>query len=273
MNNELAIQNNNDVSIQHLDSSKIDLIRRTIAKDSTDDEFALFMTLAKKYNLDPFAKEIWFIKYGNKAPSIFTSRDGYLKIAHSNSSFDGIESYTIDDNNGNPIKAVCKVYRKDMGHPFCAEIKVSEYRQDSPTWKKYPSAMAIKVAEAFALKRAFSISGLVTIEEMPDKPANEQTQPIKKPQSPSAPAEGTIQRRLYDRVITAAKNGEMDKSEIVNRLKMYKKDKIKDLTDKEASELYNELFIVQTPTISEPWNEENEEEIYTEEIEEENENE
>jgi hypothetical protein len=43
----------------------------------------------------------------------------------------------------------------------------AEYNAPSNgTWKKYPSAMILKVAEAMALKRAFSISGLVTREEL-----------------------------------------------------------------------------------------------------------
>jgi phage recombination protein Bet len=148
-------------------NSQIDLIKNTVAKNATDEELQLFMHVANKYELDPLNKEIWFIKYNDKAiPSMFTSRDGYLKIAHRSGVFDGMNSYTIDDEHGNPIKGVCEVYRKDMRHSFKAEVKVSEYKQNSPTWSKFTSAMIIKVAEVFALKRAFSISGLVTQEEI-----------------------------------------------------------------------------------------------------------
>ena len=155
---------NTTIEVKNEIDNKIELIKRTVAKGATNDELELFTTLAKKYNLNPFAKEIWFIKYSDKqAPAIFTSRDGYLKIAHASGKFDGMESYTIDDEKGNPVKAVAIVYRKDMNRPFKAEIKVSEYKQNSPTWNKYTSAMAIKVAEVFALKRAFSISGLAAL--------------------------------------------------------------------------------------------------------------
>jgi phage recombination protein Bet len=167
MSTQTLIKQNNQLA-QSWTNEQIELVKNTVAKNSTDAELQMFMHLASRYNLDPFAKEIWFIKYKNgDSPSIFTSRDGYLKIAHASGVFDGMESFTIDDDKGNPIKAICKVFRKDMSRPFHAEIKVSEYRQNSPTWSKYPSAMAIKVAEVFALKRAFSISGLVTREEMP----------------------------------------------------------------------------------------------------------
>jgi len=148
---------------------QIELVKKTVAKNATDDELQMFLHLAKKYDLDPLAKQIWFIKYKvAEAPTIFTSRDGYLKIAHDSGQFDGLDSHTIDDEKGNPIKAICEIWRKDMSHSFKAEVKFKEYGMNNrnPIWRSYPSAMLIKVAEVFALKRAFSISGLVTSEEM-----------------------------------------------------------------------------------------------------------
>jgi phage recombination protein Bet len=156
--------------IKGFDRETVDLIKRTCAVNATDTELALFLHTANKYNLDPLLREIWCIKYADKV-NIFTSRDGYLKIAHMSGQLDGISSYTIDDEQGNPVKAVCEVYRKDMSRPFRAEVKFKEYfNAKNPTWIKYPSAMLIKVAEVFALRRAFSISGLLTVEEI-DMPA------------------------------------------------------------------------------------------------------
>lgn len=151
---------------------QIELIKSTIAKGATDDELALFLYIAQKYDLDPLVREIWFIKpkpkpdRNDNPPSIFTGRDGFLKIAHRSGVFDGMESYTIDDQHGNPIKAICKVYRKDMSRPFVAEAKFNEYyNPNNPSWR-YKSAMIIKVAEVAALRRAFNISGLVAQEEI-----------------------------------------------------------------------------------------------------------
>lgn len=171
MNTQLTSRPTNTHFTPAFEATKenVELVKDTVAKDATDTELRLFLHLAQKYDLDPFAKEIWFIKYKDgkdKSPHMYTSRDGYLKIAHRSGVFDGMESYTIDDDQGRPVKAVCAVYRKDMSRPFKAEIKVSEYRQDTRIWLKYPSALAIKTAEVFALKRAFSISGLITTEEI-----------------------------------------------------------------------------------------------------------
>lgn len=152
---------------QVLPQDKYELAKSIAAKGASDAEFQLLVHMANKYQLDPLAKQIWCIKRNPNQPAlIMASRDGYLEIAHRSGQFDGMESGTIDDEKGTPIKAWCTVYRKDMSHPFKAEVKYKEYVQASPTWQKYPSAMLIKVAEVFALKRAFSISGMVTQEEI-----------------------------------------------------------------------------------------------------------
>ena len=71
---------------------QVQLMKETVAKGATNNEFMLFMHLAKTYGLDPFAKEIWCLKYGSNQPAtIFTSRDGYLKIASRDANMDGIQ--------------------------------------------------------------------------------------------------------------------------------------------------------------------------------------
>ncbi|SNY38595.1 RecT family protein, partial [Orenia metallireducens] len=73
MNNIIEVDNS---LIQALEEKK-DVLKRTVAKAATNDEFEMFMHLAKQYGLDPFQKEIFFWKY-DKDPTIMTSRDGYL---------------------------------------------------------------------------------------------------------------------------------------------------------------------------------------------------
>ncbi|MCX7922727.1 MAG: phage recombination protein Bet [Clostridia bacterium] len=100
---------------------QIELIKNTIAKGATDDELKMFTAVAQKYGLDPFIKEIWFIKrvkkvkgqngqwdyprlsngevdYKDAETLIMTSRDGYLKIAQRDSDFDGIVGFVIREN-------------------------------------------------------------------------------------------------------------------------------------------------------------------------------
>ncbi|MEM7789271.1 MAG: RecT family recombinase [Bacteroidota bacterium] len=169
----------------NLSPDQVALIKATVAKGASDNELKLFLHLAQTYGLDPFAKEIWCIKYGNNPATIFTSRDGYLKIANGHPAFEGIagdvvrqadtfevtsgevrHTYAAGDR-GPIVGAYAQVFRSDRRVPAYVFAPFAEYNAGkNPTWRNYPSAMILKVAEAMALKRAFSISGLVTREEL-----------------------------------------------------------------------------------------------------------
>ncbi|MCD6572020.1 MAG: recombinase RecT, partial [Thermoplasmata archaeon] len=73
-----------------LTSEQIDLIRKTIAKGATENELKLFIHLSEVYGLDPFKKEIFFIKDRKGENRIFTGRDGFLQIAHRSGKFNGM---------------------------------------------------------------------------------------------------------------------------------------------------------------------------------------
>lgn len=185
MSTQLTTPNGTGMVLAFNDEQK-QLIKDTVAKGASDNELALFLHLAQTYGLDPFAKEIFCMKYGNQAATIITGRDGYLKIANGRAEMDGIQSDSVCENDtltknndgtvehtyGTPVRgaligAYAMVFRKDRSRPAYFYAPMADYfAGTNPTWKKYPTAMIIKVAEACALKRAFSISGLVTQEEM-----------------------------------------------------------------------------------------------------------
>ncbi len=146
------------------DPEKLRLIRDMCAKGATDNEFLVMMELANRYQLDPLRKQIWLVKYGDSPAQIFCGRDGYLAIAHRSGQFDGIQSGSrVEDGE---LIGWCKVYRKDMSHPFEVEVYASEYSTGKNLWQTKPRTMIQKVAEAHALRRAFSISGLYSPEEI-----------------------------------------------------------------------------------------------------------
>jgi hypothetical protein len=161
--------------------TQIQAIKDTVAKGASDSEFEMLMYLANRYQLDPILKEIF---YSPQLQTIMTSRDGYLKIAHREKSFRGIQSMAVCENDDFEFDAVnCKINHKfakgDRGKvigawaivkkegfdPVLAYAPYDEHvQQGSKAWK-YKSAMCCKCAESFALKRQFCITGLVTHEE------------------------------------------------------------------------------------------------------------
>ena len=184
MSNEVIVQEQTKELTWN--KSQIDLIKRTVAKGATDDEFNMYMYMAKTYQLDPIMREIWFIKYDAKStPIIMTSRDGYLAIANRNEHFQGMLSDVVHENDefeklpdglvkhkygckdrGEIIGAYAMGFRNDRKYPVYVFAHLSEYYKAGKVWDVYTSAMILKVAEAMMLKRLISISGLVTKEEM-----------------------------------------------------------------------------------------------------------
>ncbi len=163
---------------------QIELIKRTVAKGASDDELKLFLHLAARYDLDPFTRQIWFIKYGEDA-HIFTGRDGFLHIAHRSGAFNGMQTTLREEPVPFEVKffnkrdkrwdsfrresqfiATCTVYRKDMEQPFKCEVWESEYSSGQGLWPTKRRVMIQKVAEASTLRRAFDISGLYLPEEV-----------------------------------------------------------------------------------------------------------
>lgn len=165
-------------------TAQVDLIKTQIAKDCTNEELALFVSVCERTGLDPFSRQIYAIKRSDKyAPGgkrmvIQTGIDGYRLIADRCGSYAGQDEpvFTYDDSY-RVSKATVTVYKLVSGQRcgFAASALMAEYRQQSPLWDRMPHVMLAKCAEAAALRKAFpaDLSGLYTQEEMmqADEPA------------------------------------------------------------------------------------------------------
>lgn len=163
MTNEIVKSEDNKV-ITYTDK-QIQLIHDMYAKDTTKEEFELFLYTASKYQLDPLLKHIWCVKFKNQPAQIYAGRDGLNDVAHRSGQYDGMKSGTKYDDKGK-LQGWSEVYRKDMTHPFSVEVDFEEYNTGQALWKSKPKTMIAKVAESQALKKAFSITGVYTPEEM-----------------------------------------------------------------------------------------------------------
>lgn len=149
------------------DDKTLAIIKGSVAKGATTEEFNYFISLCKSTGLNPFKKEIWFIKT-SQGVQIMTGINGFYAIANSHPQFDGLEVETVEEA-GQLVKAVARCYRKDRSRPMVAEAYLSEYGKNYGNWKTMPRLMLAKCAESMALRKSFAqeLNGLYSSEEMP----------------------------------------------------------------------------------------------------------
>lgn len=161
---------------------KIQLIKDTVAKNTTDDELALFLYTAHRAGLDPLAKQIycikrWDSKLQREVAQPQTSIDGYRLIADRTGDYAPGRDPTYQyDAEGKLLSATAyvKKYVRGEWHEIAASAFWNEYvqttKEGKPTamWGSKPHIMLGKCAESLALRRAFpaELSGLYTQDEM-----------------------------------------------------------------------------------------------------------
>lgn len=84
---------NNEITAQRQYGGKeLQLIRKTVAKDTTEDEFDMFIEICKRQGLDPFRRQIYALVYNKdnddkRQVAFITGIDGYRAIAKRTGTF------------------------------------------------------------------------------------------------------------------------------------------------------------------------------------------
>lgn len=167
------------------ESSKVALIKDTIARGASDDELMLFLHLAQRSGLDPFSRQIYLIERKAQVNGQWTTTrqpqtgiDGLRLIADRTDRYaPGREpSFSYDaDGRLETATSYVKKWVRGEWHEVAATAHYREYEQTKadgkPTkmWGDKPHIMLAKCAEALALRRAFpaEMSGLYTSDEIP----------------------------------------------------------------------------------------------------------
>jgi len=145
-------------------------IKKYIAPKATDKELFMFIGISKSYGLNPFKREIHFVKYGESPASIIVGYEQYLKRADRTGKLDGWKCWIEKDNIGE--KAIIEIKRKDQSLPIRWEVYREEFDKKQSTWKAMPTFMLKKVAIAQGFRLAFpdELGGMPYIpEEMPEE--------------------------------------------------------------------------------------------------------
>src|SRR5580765_4598716 len=167
---------------------EIDLIKETVAKNSTDNELKLFLIVARKTGLDPFSKQIYCVKrYSRKEGKytmvIQTGVDGFRLIAERTGQYAGQLGPFWCGPDGQwtdvwlsknpPSAAKVGILRKDFKEAMWATANWDAYVQlddgkPGYFWQKMGPGQLAKCAECLGFRKAFpqETSGLLGTEEM-----------------------------------------------------------------------------------------------------------
>jgi phage recombination protein Bet len=178
--------------------AEIDLLKKTVAKDCTDEEFSLFMLVCKKKKLDPFTKQVYCIKWprthGPAEMVIIVGIGGYRSMAARSHRRDfggtGEPKWTFNDptlgvqgktpaGRRIPDSVTVEAFRRKGDRVGAATVFWEEFApvdlkaNRSDFWNRMPKHMLAKCAEAHALRKVFpDLSDIYSEEEMSQRLAD-----------------------------------------------------------------------------------------------------
>jgi len=172
---------------------QVDVIKKTIAPNTSDDELALFMMVCQKTGLDPFSRQIYLSSRKSKDPktdqwvekkSPETTIDGFRVIAERSGQYQGQLGPYWCGADGDwkdvwlssemPAAAKVGILRRDFKEPvwgvalFCEYVQTTRDGKPNSMWSKMGANQLAKCAESLGLRKAFprDLSGMYTREEM-----------------------------------------------------------------------------------------------------------
>ncbi len=234
-------------SIQAFTRQQIDLIKRTVAKGASDDELKLFLHIANKTGLDPFARQIHSVKRWNSdiAGYVMTTQtgiDGYRLIAERTGNYaSGKDTNFIYDEEKHLVSATAYIMKRvgDQWFEVSATARYDEYAQKKKDgvpmsmWKDKPHVMLGKCAEALALRRAFpaEMYGVYVTEEIGD--VNQDDKPVEPAGASNVLTPGEL-KYYHTQITNSGISNDIAKIEMNKRFNLSSS---KDLNKEQAAEM------------------------------------
>jgi hypothetical protein len=179
-----------------LNEEAITILKNSVAKGASDEELKYCLTVARRYKLDPFKQQIWFVKRwdssadngkGGRGAYVWTPQVGIngLLFAAARDHKNDFGSVSLPEygpmetqewmNEGKtlkfpaPVWAKVKIWKKGEPEPTEAQAWWDEYAPadlaKAPFWRKMPRRMIAKCATALAIRQAYPDLGGVYIPE------------------------------------------------------------------------------------------------------------
>lgn len=182
MNKELVPLDLETESRKQIEALTIADVKKLFCEQASEKEILLFLNTAKAFNLNPFKREIYLVKYKTDSPAQYVvGYEVYLKRAEKSPRFKGFKrwaEYTKPDDKY-PVKAFIEIYIDGWTVPLTHSVKWNEYVQlnqyNKPNrmWENKPETMLLKVVTEQGFRLAFpsECGGLpYTEEEVVNKP-------------------------------------------------------------------------------------------------------
>ncbi len=150
--------------------STIQELKALVCPRATDAEAGFFMKFCEATGLSPFLREVYLIKYGDKA-EIVIGVDAFLKRAAGNPNYKGYQAgvIVVPKDSNTPVEREgelvlsgeslvggwCLVHRTDWAKPLKATVNFAEYDKGQATWKEKPATMIVVRAIGQGHRRAF----------------------------------------------------------------------------------------------------------------------